>query len=67
MLHEGSIGPCGQPHHESTSDDHPDYSAEDSVCHACAILEEANESPSTEKGHSWYLEVTRNSVTNDDV
>lgn len=57
--HEQDVCPgCGQPRHESTSDDHPDYSAENFLCHGCAIVKDAS-SENDEQGTYWYLDVKR--------
>ena len=58
-IHESQIcGGCGQPLHESTDPDGPDYSVEDYVCRGCAVSKDAG-SESDEPGTHWYLSVKR--------
>lgn len=57
--HERDVCPgCGQPRHESTDPDGPDYSAEDFQCRGCAVLKDAG-SDSDQPGTYWYLDVKR--------
>lgn len=53
-----TCGGCGQPSHESTDPDGPDYSAEDQLCRACAVLSQAP-SEDDEPGTKWGLSVRR--------
>jgi len=56
VLHESSICRCGQPVHQSWDEDSDvEYEAVDHKCRSCAILDEANESPSSEKGIYWTV------------
>jgi len=55
-LYDSSIHRCGQPVTESTDEDSDvQYEAVDYKCRACAILDEANDSPATEKGVFWTV------------
>ena len=49
---------CGQPLHESTDEDGPDYSAEDYLCRGCAVLSQAGGEKDAPGTH-WYLDVKR--------
>ncbi len=61
-LEESIHSGCGQPSFESFDPDGPIYSAQDSKCRACAVLEEARERPEgaeIEKGLQFSLHVHR--------
>lgn len=53
-----TCGGCGQPLHESTDPDGPDYSVEDRQCRGCLTLD-GSASENDEPGTQHYLEVTR--------
>jgi len=51
---------CGQPRHESTGEDPPDYSPDYVECRGCALLADAR-SEEDKPGTQWFLEVRRHS------
>lgn len=51
---------CGQPLHEATDEDGPQYSAEDYLCRGCAVMHGAG-SEHDKPGTRWYLDVKRRS------
>jgi hypothetical protein len=62
-LHESHLcSGCGQPLHESTDEDGPDYSMENYECRACKLIGSSDIGGKDEKpGTHWYLEVRRHS------
>lgn len=58
-IHESQVcHGCGQPLHESTDPNGPDYSVEDYMCRGCAAMSDAG-SEHDEPGTHWYLDVRR--------
>lgn len=50
---------CGQPLHESTDPDGPDYSIEDYECRGCKLVDESETGKSDAPGVKWYIDVKR--------